>query len=451
MRVFSMCRRNMGILFLLFGIFGYLFVGSQVAETIGEGQSERGSPEEPSDSGKRRVEKSSIESEEQPQRNQSEVPQQEAKSAEGEEGGPEGEDYAVLEPPEEVASRAEVPAKVGDVPLGAPRRKVYGAPSRDYEEKMIKALVKEAYMKVTGEGADEELHQAPAYTLKVEPSSRNVTPADSQLVFFSAVPKCGSSTTGHLFKKLSVLNNYYSLTPQQRIQPVIDEEQQKTLLENLFSLSEKVPVAYTRHLYYFNTTRLGFPRAAWVAIVRHPVERLISQFYYARIPSRYLENKLLQGRMPSAEFMNMTLDTCVPQRDPRCWYREGSRQMLQLSFFCGQDSYCTTVGSRRALQMAKYNAENFYSAVGVLEDLHLSYRVFERYLPRFFARASVSDIGTGRVRFNSQENKPSVRNSTRLMMESYLKEDLDLYHFLKQRLHLQAQALESGKIDTYDN
>ncbi|ROT71383.1 Heparan sulfate 2-O-sulfotransferase [Penaeus vannamei] len=326
----------MGILFLLFGIFGYLFVGSQVAETIGEGQSERGSPEEPSDSAKRRVEKSSIESEERPQRNQSEVPQQEAKSAEGEEGGPEGEDYAVLEPPEEVASRAEVPAKVGDVPLGAPRRKVYGAPSRDYEEKMIKALVKEAYMKVTGEGGDEELQQAPAYTLKVEPSSRNVTPADSQLVFFSAVPKCGSSTTGHLFKKLSVLNNYYSLTPQQRIQPVIDEEQQKTLLENLFSLSEKVPVAYTRHLYYFNTTRLGFPRAAWVAIVRHPVERLISQFYYARIPSRYLENKLLQGRMPSAEFMNMTLDTCVPQRDPRCWYREGSRQMLQLSFFCAR-------------------------------------------------------------------------------------------------------------------
>ncbi|XP_063615488.1 heparan sulfate 2-O-sulfotransferase pipe-like [Penaeus indicus] len=430
MRFFSMCRRNVGVLFLICGIFAYIFVGSQVAEIIGEDQSQHMNLEERADTDERQIGVSSAESEERPERNQSGIPQQEANSAEGKEGG-EGEGSGILEPPGEVASR----------------RKVSGAPSRDYEEKMIKALVKEAYLKVTGEGGDEEVLQSPAYALEVQPSSRNTTPPNSNLVFFSAVPKCGSSTTGHLFKKLSALNNFYSLTPQQRIQPVIDEEQQKTLLENLFSLSEKVPVAYTRHLYYFNTTKLGFPRASWVAIVRHPVERLISQFYYARIPSRYLENKLLQGRMPSAEFMNMTLDTCVPQRDPRCWYREGSRQMLQLSFFCGQDSYCTSVGSRRALQMAKYNAENFYSAVGVLEDLHLSYRVLEKYLPRFFARASVSDIGTGRVRFNSQENKPSVKNSTRLMMESYLKEDLDLYHFLKQRLHLQAQAIESGTID----
>ncbi|XP_042884070.1 heparan sulfate 2-O-sulfotransferase pipe-like [Penaeus japonicus] len=312
------------------------------------------------------------------------------------------------------------------------------------------ALVQEAYLKVAGE-EDEDAFEPPEELLEVHPSARNVTPAHSNLVFFSAVPKCGSSTTGHLFKKLSALNSFYSLTPQQRIQPVIDKEQQQTLLENLFSLSDKVPVAYTRHLYYFNTTILGFPRAAWVAIVRHPVERLISQFYYARIPSRYLENKLLQGRMPSPEFMNMTLDTCVPQKDPRCWYREGSRQMLQLSFFCGQDSYCTTVGSRRALQMAKYNAENFYSAVGVLEDLHLSYKVLEKYLPRFFAHSSGSDIGTGTVRFNSQENKPSVKNSTRLMMETFLKEDIELYFFLKQRLHLQAEAIESGNIDTYGN
>lgn len=33
--------------------------------------------------------------------------------------------------------------------------------------------------------------------------------------------------------------------------------------------------------------RLGFPQISWVAIVRDPVERLISQFYYIRIESRY--------------------------------------------------------------------------------------------------------------------------------------------------------------------
>ncbi|XP_047484077.1 uronyl 2-sulfotransferase-like [Penaeus chinensis] len=289
MKLFSICKR-IGVLILIYGSFAYLFVGSQVAETIEEDQTQHMNPEERADTDERPIGVSSAESEERPERNQSGLPQQEAKSAEGKEGG-EGEGLGVLEPPGEVASRAEVPAKVGDVPLGSSRRKISGAPSRDYEETKIKALVKEAYLKVTGEGEDEEVLQFPAYALEVQPSSRNTTPPNSNLVFFSAVPKCGSSTTGHLFKKLSALNNFYSLSHQMKIQPVIDEEQQKTLLENLFSLSEKVPVAYTRHLYYFNTTKLGFPRVAWVAIVRHPVERLISQFYYVRIPSRYLENK----------------------------------------------------------------------------------------------------------------------------------------------------------------
>ncbi|XP_037782506.1 uncharacterized protein LOC119578907 isoform X2 [Penaeus monodon] len=275
----------------------------------------------------------------------------------------------------------------------------------------------------------------------VVPSSKNVTMPETRLVIFSAVPKCGSSTTARLFKTLSSLNRFTAMVPQIRIQPRLAEQQREILLKNLMTHALKVPVAYVRHLFYIDNNKLGFPQISWVAIVRDPVERLISQFYYIRIESRYDTIKLLEGRKPSQEFFNMTLDECVPAKDTRCWYRKGTHQMLQLSFFCGQETFCQLVGDRKALQLAKYHAETRYSAVGILEELPLSYKVFQHYLPLFFARATTIEEGTGSMRLNSQDEKPTVSERTKNMMRSYLKEDMEFYQFLKQRLYLQAEAI----------
>ncbi|XP_063584664.1 heparan sulfate 2-O-sulfotransferase pipe-like [Penaeus indicus] len=99
------------------------------------------------------------------------------------------------------------------------------------------------------------------------------------------------------------------------------------------------------------------------------------------------------------------------------------------------------VGDRKALQLAKYHAETRYTAVGILEELPLSYKVFQHYLPLFFAGTSTLEEGTGHIRMNSQDEKPTVSERTKNMMRSYLKEDLEFYHFLKQRLYLQAEAI----------
>ncbi|XP_047483949.1 uncharacterized protein LOC125035760 [Penaeus chinensis] len=275
----------------------------------------------------------------------------------------------------------------------------------------------------------------------IVPSSRNVTMPATRLVIFSAVPKCGSSTTARLFKTLSSLNRFTAMVPQIRIQPRLAEQQREILLKNLMTHALKVPVAYVRHLFYMDNVKLGFPQVSWMAIVRDPVERLISQFYYIRIESRYDNIKLLEGRKPTQEFLNMTLDECVPAKDTRCWYRQGTHQMLQLSFFCGQETFCQLVGNRKALQLAKYHAETRYTAVGILEELPLSYKVFQHYLPLFFARATTLEEGTGNMRWNSQDEKPAVSERTKNLMRSYLKEDLEFYHFLKQRLYLQAEAI----------
>ncbi|ROT67495.1 Heparan sulfate 2-O-sulfotransferase [Penaeus vannamei] len=100
------------------------------------------------------------------------------------------------------------------------------------------------------------------------------------------------------------------------------------------------------------------------------------------------------------------------------------------------------VGDRRALQMAKYHAEMFYSVVGVLEDMAATYRVLRHYLPRFFMRSFRTEIVTGNQRHNAHEtaSTPTVLNATKALMKSFLKEDYELYYFLRQRLHLQEQT-----------
>ena len=49
---------------------------------------------------------------------------------------------------------------------------------------------------------------------------------------------------------------------------------------------------------------------------------------------------------------------------------------------------CKVVGSRAALEKAKFNAENYYSVIGDVSDLEATLSVLENYLPRYFNGAS---------------------------------------------------------------
>ncbi|XP_069973533.1 uncharacterized protein [Penaeus vannamei] len=265
----------------------------------------------------------------------------------------------------------------------------------------------------------------------LSPTSRNVTPPESNVLFITAVPRCGTVTLGALLRRLSSENKFLLETPQDAVKPWMTEGEKQSLLQRLRGLSREAPVAYLRHVLFFDAARIGILKPIWMAVVRDPVERLISQFYYVR-------------KMSSDSFIkSLDLNSCVRARNPLCFYNTGSRKMLQLSFFCGHNKKCMEVGDRRALQMAKYHAEMFYSVVGVLEDMAATYRVLRHYLPRFFMRSFRTEIVTGNQRHNAHEtaSTPTVLNATKALMKSFLKEDYELYYFLRQRLHLQEQTV----------
>ncbi|XP_063602446.1 uncharacterized protein LOC134778531 isoform X2 [Penaeus indicus] len=227
----------------------------------------------------------------------------------------------------------------------------------------------------------------------LSPTSRNVTSPESNVLFITAVPRCGTVTLGALLRRLSSENKFLLETPHDDVKPWMTNGEKQSLLQHLRDLSKGAPVAYLRHLLFFDAARIGILKPIWMAIVRDPVERLISQFYYLRKVST--------------------------------------------------DSYVKEVGDRRALQMAKYHAETFYSVVGVLEDMSATYRALRHYLPRFFQRSFRADIVTENQRYNAHETArtPPVLNATKALMKSFLKEDYELYHFLRQRLHLQEKTV----------
>ncbi len=65
--------------------------------------------------------------------------------------------------------------------------------------------------------------------------------------------------------------------------------QQEELTEMVADLP--TPSVYVKHVCYTNFTRLGYPTPIYINLVRDPVERIISWYYYIRAPWYYVERK----------------------------------------------------------------------------------------------------------------------------------------------------------------
>lgn len=159
--------------------------------------------------------------------------------------------------------------------------------------------------------------------------------------------------------------------------------------------------------------RFGFPQPIYVNLVRDPVERVISWYYYVRAPWYYVERKLAFPDIPlpdpkwlkkvfltfieACKHANMRMlqdfEHCVLSGDRECRYLKGETRegigdhRRQSMFFCGHHEACTPFNTRGALERAKRAVEEEYSVVGILEDLNTTLTVFENYVPKFFKNA----------------------------------------------------------------
>lgn len=258
--------------------------------------------------------------------------------------------------------------------------------------------------------------------------SRNVT----KLVY-NRVPKTASGSINDVLRRLSQNNNFTWESSNIFLEYNISVGAQERLAEKINS--QRSLYAFDRHLHYVNFSRFINDSVIYINVVRDPLERLVSWYYFTRFD---------HPRKMSNERRTQTYDQCVTKRLPECVSPENYFQ--QISFFCGQDDFCR-VPSRQALQQAKLSVEQNFAVVGLTEELSLFFQLLELQLPQYFKDAvklySISEDYMHRVTQTSK--KSPVSASTKTHMDVLLSYDYEFYYFVKQRFYKQAVLMLEKK------
>ncbi|XP_050351581.1 heparan sulfate 2-O-sulfotransferase pipe [Nymphalis io] len=300
---------------------------------------------------------------------------------------------------------------------------------------------------------DQELHEE---VLPDPWELNNTARADVELLFFNRVPKVGSQTFMELLRRLAIRNQFgFHRDAVQRVETIRLAPADQQVLASLVS-AHTPPASYIKHVCYTNFTRYGFPSPIYVNVVRDPVERVISWYYYVRAPWYYVERKRAFPDLPLPDpaWLKKDFETCVLSGDRECRYLEGETHegigdhRRQTLFFCGHDPQCTPFNSLEALQRAKRVVEQQYAVVGVLEDMNSTLTAMERYIPRFF-RGALQMYWEELNRFNRINRnafKPPVSEAVKQIVRANFTREIEFYEFCKQRLHMQLKALKDSTI-----
>jgi len=279
----------------------------------------------------------------------------------------------------------------------------------------------------------------------------NTRKAKRDILFFNRVPKVGSQLTMELLKSLSLKNKFhYHKDKTQKVEVIKLTNSQEKELSHLVNKFEP-PSVYVKHVCFTNLSKFDLDMPIYVNMVRDPVERVISWYYYVRAPWYFVERKRAfpELPLPNPNWLKKDFETCVRTNDPECRYLPAEKRdgfgdhRRQTMFFCGHSDHCTGFNTEIALRKAKENVEKHYAVVGVLEELNKTLTVLEHYVPRFFKGAK--DIYYNQIQKYSHINrniyKPSVEEATKEVVRKNFTREIEFFEFCKQRLHKQYLAL----------
>jgi hypothetical protein len=191
-------------------------------------------------------------------------------------------------------------------------------------------------------------------------------------VVYNRVPQCGSSILIQLAEKLAVRNNFTL---------VVDDE----FKPNAKRIGEIVGALPPRTFY---VNHMGFwpaapPDVAWINLLRDPVSRTMSGYYYKVDPVARGEGPVKEALVELQQekkcgCFKREFDMCVRQRrNKNCPLDMSSAA----SYFCSPDEACS-------IELAHARATSRYAFVALAEEMVRSVASLEATLPSWFAGAS---------------------------------------------------------------
>ena len=235
-------------------------------------------------------------------------------------------------------------------------------------------------------------------------------------IFYNMVPRCGCKAMIFLLFNLSKTLHF---TPSK------DFDQQyfvtnyhldvwgiSNTLDGLSTLKE--PWIFTKLLHYINfpmyRTELN---PVYINIVRDPIERLVSHYYFRREDDITKNILKYHGKVASDFFKhadeqdqlrrrNMSFDECVFTSDPEC---VDVRFMWNIiPHFCGQHFICLSP-TRHALNLAIKNVMTSYAVVGHTDKFVEFLEVLQIMFPNYFK-------GATQCHWYLKQNRPNYAKET---------------------------------------
>ena len=183
----------------------------------------------------------------------------------------------------------------------------------------------------------------------MNPSRLNNTKyAEVDVLFFNRVAKVGSESLMELLEQLAARNNMkvISTSPVQLAVRTRNPKQEREQINWLADL--EAGTVYIEHCNWLNFTKYHLPKPIYINLVRDPVERVISWFFYVR--GAY-KNAIYYAKYPNkpikpAKWYKKDFNHCVRSGDIECQYVPNrvkdvaGNHMRQSLFFCGNDVEC---------------------------------------------------------------------------------------------------------------
>ncbi|XP_042887556.1 heparan sulfate 2-O-sulfotransferase pipe-like [Penaeus japonicus] len=283
------------------------------------------------------------------------------------------------------------------------------------------------------------------------PLAANSHPEDAsksindRMLFFNRVPKSGSEMLVLLLQWLQGQNTFRHIRLRNSVRRYLSHGEQLDLAaeigEKIFESAEP-RLSFDRHVYFTNFSTLGLKMPVYLNLIRDPVEKAASRFYYSRVTPRPGAVTPAGYHLPAPPRFS-TLEECVAAHDPECVFISGQKYDLSIPYFCGHEEYCRELNNKAALNTAKRHVEHWYPVVGILEDINSTLAVLQDRLPSFFD--GVLELYYNQLlapHHNRNRHRPRVSEEVEQIFRKNLTTEYEFYDFIRQRLSLQYQTIK---------
>ncbi|XP_063299399.1 uronyl 2-sulfotransferase [Pelobates fuscus] len=265
------------------------------------------------------------------------------------------------------------------------------------------------------------------------PLTPKVLPFPSQVVY-NRVGKCGSRTVVLLLRILSEKHGFNLVTSDIHNKTRLTKNEQMELIKNVSTAEQ--PYLFTRHVHFLNFSRFGAEQPVYINIIRDPVNRFLSNYFFRRFGDwRGEQNHMIRTPGMKEEERYLDINECILKNYAEC---SNPRLFYIIPYFCGQHPKCRDPGEW-ALERAKQNVNENFLLVGILEELEDVLLLLERFLPHYF-----KDVMTiyknpehrklGNLTVTVKKSFPSP-NALQVLHQR-MKYEYEFYHYVKEQFHL---------------